>query len=168
MNATVPLATIVCLFCVSPTYAQTNRAIQASQAGRASLTNIKQAALHDQINRCEVFCLPFEGAGGLAPGSVEHFFQYKLEADLLSSHSALITSLCRAIQETKVSPCAQDLGDFHWGCKLSDDGRKKVYSIFIDNTGKIIVVNGRKMHFQGGLDTWFKSKFADRFAELGY
>jgi len=167
MNATVLWATLVCLLCVNPTYAQTSRATQASQAGKANLTKIKQAAIHGQISRCEVFCMPFEGAGGLAPGSVEHFFQYKLEIDLLSSHSALIISLCQAIQETKVSPCVQSLGDFHWGCKFSDDTGKKVYSIFIDNTGKIVVVNGKKMHFQGGIDAWFKSNFVNRFDSLG-
>ena len=122
--------------------------------------------MHGHISRCEVFCMPFEGAGGLAPGSVEHFFEYKAEVAFLNSRSKLMTSLCQAIQETKVSPCVQSLGDFHWGCKLSDDTGKKVYSIFIDNTGKIVVVNGRKMRFQGGIDAWFKSNFVNRLDYL--
>jgi len=167
MNTTILKVIFVCLFCVGPACAQTSRAIQASQAGKANLTKIKWAALHDQINRCEVFCLPFETAAALDPGNVEHFFKYKVEINLLDNRSKLVTSLCQAIQETKVSPCGQSLGDFHWGCKLSDNGGKKVYSIFIDDTGKIVVVNGKKMRFQGGIDAWFKTNFSNRFDDLG-
>lgn len=114
----------MCLFCVGPTYAQTNRAIQACQAGRANLMKVRAAVLHYQIARCEVFSLPFETAGAIEPGGVEHFFKYKLEVNLLDSRSKLLTSLCQAIQEAKVSPCGQDLGDFHWGCRLSDLQRR--------------------------------------------
>jgi len=175
VNRNILWLILVGLFCVGPacaqasrdTGAQTSRAIQACHAGRANLVKVRAAVLHYQIDRCEVFSLPFETAGAIEPGGVEHFFKYKLEVNLLNSRSKLLTSFCQAIQETKVSPCGQDLGDFHWGCRLSDLQRKKVYSISLDDTGKIVVVNGKKMRFQGGLDAWFKSNFGDRFAGLG-
>ena len=166
MNTIIFWTILVSLLYISPTYAQTSRGNQASQAGKGDLERIKQAALRGQINRCEAFCLPFETSGALEPGNVEHFFQYKVEIDLLDSRSKLMTSLCQAIQETKVSPCVQNLGDFHWGCKFYDDKQKKVYSVSIDNTGKIFAVNGKKMHFQGGIDAWFKANFTNRFDGL--
>jgi len=167
MKSNVVWAAFICLFCVGPACAQTGRANQASREGKADLARLERAVLHDQIDRCEVFCLPFETAGGMAPGYLEHFFKYKLEIDLLSSRSKLLTSLCRAIKETKVSSSDPNLGDFHWGCKLFGEKGKRVYSIYIDNTGKIAVVNGHKMKFQGGLDAWFKSNFIDRFDGVG-
>ena len=151
MNVTILWAILMCLFCAGPTCAQTNRAIQASQTGKANLIKIKWAALHNQISRCEVFHLPFETSGAIEAGGVEHFHQYRLEIDLLNSRSKLIASLCQAIQETKLSPCAQDLGDFHWGCKLSDDARKKVCSLYVDDTGKIVVINGKKCALKAAL-----------------
>lgn len=168
MNAIVLWVAFVCLLCVGPTHAQTNRVSQGSKDGKADLARIKQAILHDQITRCEVFCLPttMETAGALNPGDVAHFYKYKLEVHLLSSRSKLMISLCRAIEETKVRPTDHYLGDLRWGCKLTGGKGKLAYSIFVDDREKVAVVDGKRMYFQGGIDAWFKSNFSDYFDSL--
>ncbi len=169
MNTTILKVIFVCLFCVGPTYAQTSRAIQASESARADLARIKQAVLHGQINRCEIFWLPstIEVAGALDPGSVEKAFQYKLEISLLDNRSKLMISLCKAIEETKIRRPDHYLGDLRWGCKLSGYTDKRVYTIFVDDLERVAVVNGKRMYFQGGIDAWFKSNFSNRLSDLG-
>lgn len=168
MNAIILWAAFACLLCVGPTYAQTSRVSQGSREGQANLARLKQAILHNQVTRCEVFCLPatIEAAGALNPGDVAHFYKYKLEVHLLSSRSKLMISLCRAIEETKVRPTDHYLGDLRWGCRLTDSKEKLVYSIFVDDREKVAVVDGKRMYFQGGIDAWFESNFSDYFDSL--
>ena len=169
MNTNLLQAAVICLFCAGSAFAQTSPVNQSNQNGKRNLVGIERVVLQGRINRCVVFYLPssIETFNALNPGDVEHAFRYKLEISFLTSHSKLMTSLCQAIKETKVSPPVPYSGDFRWGCNLFDDIRKKVYSIFIDNTGRIVVVNGKRMYFQGGIDAWFKTNLSNRFESLG-
>jgi hypothetical protein len=164
MNTNVLWVVFMCLFCVVPTYAQTSRANQARQDGKPNLAGMERAVLQGQITRCEVFYLPssIETFSALNPGDVERSFLYKLDINFLASHSKLMTSLCQAIKETTGSLPVPYHGDFRQGFELFDKRGKRVYSVFLDDTGKIAVVNGKRMNLQGGIYSWFNSNFSHR------
>ena len=156
---------LVCLLCVGPTYAQASRTDQGSKEGKTNLALIEQAILQGRINRVDVFYLPLtiETASALNPGDVEHFFRYKLEIGLLASHSKLMTSFCQAVEGTKLGVPVSYHGDFRWGCKFYNDKQKKVYSVFLDSTGKVAVVDGKRMNVDGGIYPWLTTSFLPRF-----
>ena len=157
-TTTLSVVLLILLFLGSSTLT-----VRASVPLAQQVPALRQSLLRGEISKIEIFYYPTEGETrvSLTPSRLEKVYTKRLVIRL-PSRSSKIIELPKILDGTTVSPlvslqASNGAKDFRTGCIFYNVNKVRQFSLYVNEVGKIAMMNGTLVILHGKLYQWLQT-----------